>query len=254
MKKNIYLTIIWIVTIFCIVAGSCYHIWGENFLDDFHFTGDFGKHETYSGNIEAFDSISLDVDLAEVNIIAGDAWNLSYECTRNVAPDFKVEQGVLYVKQTSKKSHFLIRNGNDDCDIVITIPRDAGISRISGNCNLGDLEFEGVAVEEIDVECNLGEIALKDLNASSITCSCNLGDCEIANCSFDNLKVDNDMGSIEVYSRNPLSDYMMDLSVSMGSIEVNGNDYVSSYYQQQGKEGKSIILTNNMGSIEVEDK
>ena len=109
----------------------------------------------------------------------------------------------------------------------------------------------GFAADTISVTCNMGEAILTDVTAKDITCECNMGSCEIKDCSFDNLTVDNDMGNVEVTSQQPLSDYAMELSVSMGSIEVDGKDYTS-HYEQDGEKDKSITITNNMGSVEVE--
>lgn len=254
MKKNIYLTVIWIVTIFCIIGGSCYHImgWGERFWEHFE-QGSLlrGKAYTYNDTLDEFDSISLNVDLSEVNIVTGDKYGLSYKCTKNLVPDFKVKDGTLSLIQNSKNPHFPRRNGNDNCIITITVPKEAKLSRISGGCDLGDVEFDGLTVDEIDIECDLGQAVISDVTASSITCDCNLGNCEITECSFDNLTVNNDMGNIEVVSKNSLNDYIMDLSVSMGGIEVNGEDY-GTHYKQKGDQDKKIELTNSMGSISVE--
>ena len=255
MKKNIYLTVIWIVTIFCIIGGSFYHImgWGEDFFEDFGLGSSLkGKTYTYNDAVDAFNSISLDIDLSEVNIVTGDKYGLSYECTKNVVPDFQVEDGTLCIIQNSKNPHFPRRNGNDNCIITITVPKETELSRISGGCDLGDVEFTGLTVDEIDIECNMGQAVITDVTASSITCACALGNCEISGCSFDNLTVDNDLGNIEVYSKNPLTDYTMDLSVSMGGIEVDGEDY-GTRYKQKGDKDKNIKLTNSMGSIEIED-
>lgn len=256
MKKNIYLTIIWIVTIFCIIGGSFYHImgWGEGFLGHFGLDSSLkSKINTYNDAVDAFDSISLDVDLSEVNIVTGDKYGFSYECTNNLIPDFKVKDGTLSIVQTSKNPHFPRRNGNDNCIITITVPKEAELSCISGDCDLGDVEITGLTVDEIDIECDLGQAVITDVTAQSITCVCNLGNCEINECSFDNLDVDNDMGGIEVYSKNPLTDYGMDLSVSMGEIEVDGEDY-GTHYKQKGGKDKNINLTNSMGSISIESK
>lgn len=249
MKKNIYLTVIWIVTIFCIIGGSFYHImgWGEDFGLGSSLKG---KTYTYNDAVDAFDSISLDVDLSEVNIVAGDKYGLSYECAKNLVPDFNVKDGTLCIIQNSKNPHFPRRNGNNNSIITITVPKETELSRISGGCDLGDMEITGLVVDEIDIECDMGLAAITDVTASSITCDCSLGECKISGCSFDNLTVDNDLGNIEVYSKNPLTDYAMDLSVSMGVIEVDGEDY-GTHYKQKGDKDKNIKLSNSMGSISI---
>lgn len=252
MKKSIYLTIIWIITIFCIMGGTCYHImgWGESFFN--HFNLSDSKKLSGQETLDTFDSISFDIDLSEVYIVSGSEYQLSYSCTNNQLVKYKVVDGTLTVTESSNNSHYPRRNGNDNCSITITVPRDAALSSVTGECRLGDVELSGLTAEAIDISCNLGEASITDVTASSIDCSCDLGNCEIDNCSFDNLTVHNSLGNVEVQSRELLSNYTLDLSVSMGEIEINDTSYFSRF-QQDGDKDKCIKITCDMGSIELED-
>lgn len=254
MKKNIYLVIIWVITILAIVLGTIYHMtdWGDKLLGRAGIKT-YSMNQELDNTLEAFDNISFDVDIAEIKIQTGDQYHIFCKSTKNLIPKCEVKNATLHLTQNSKNPHFPRRNGNDNCEIVITIPKDVTLSDITGNCNLGDLRINELTADTISVTCNLGEAIFSNVTAQAITCECNLGNCEIHDCSFDNLKADNDMGNVEVTSSQPLSDYSMDLSVSMGGIEVNGEDYTS-HYKQKGESDKTITISNNMGSIEVEEK
>lgn len=252
MKKSIYLTIIWIITIFCIAGGTCYHImgWGESFFN--RFSSSNSKKLSGQEALDTFDRISFDIDMSEVYIVTGSEYRLSYSCTKNQLVEYKVVDGTLTITETSKNSHYPRRTGNDYCSITITVPRDTSLSSVTGECRLGDVELSGFTAEAIDISCNLGEASISDVTASSIDCSCDLGTCEIDNCSFDNLTAHNSLGNVEVQSRQPLSDYTLDLSVSMGSIEINDNKYFANF-EREGDKDKCIKITCDMGSIELED-
>lgn len=252
MKKNIYLTTIWVITIFAIIAGTFYHTtdWGEKFFDKLGIKTP-GHSQHFEETVDTFEKISFDVDLSEIEIRTGNDYRISYKCTENLIPEYEVKNGILQVTQTSKNPHFPKRNGNDNCTIIITIPQDASLLDITGYCDLGDVELNNLTADNISITCDLGEIVLSNVSATSITCDCDLGDCEIDNCSFDNLTIDNDLGSVEVSGIFHLSEYTMNLSASMGGIEVNDNDYRSSY-EQEGNKDKIITISCNMGSIEVE--
>ena len=254
MKKNIYLVIICVITILAIGFGMIYHMtdWGDHIRDNVGIKT-YAKRQQFDDTLKAFDKISFDVDLAEIRIEAGAEYHIFCESTNNVIPEYELEGTTLQITQSSKNRYFPRRNGNDNCIIVITVPRDVTLSDITGDCSMGDLQMGGFAADTISVNCNMGEVVFSDVSAKDITCECNLGNCEIKDCSFDNLKADNDMGNVEITSSQPLSDYSMDLSVSMGGIEVNGEDYTS-HYKQKGESDKTITISNNMGSVEVEEK
>lgn len=256
MKKNIYLTTIWIITIFCMIGGSCYHImgWGEQFFNDIKL--DLGMTSAKTDNnteLSAFDNISFDIDISEVIITTGDTYQLSYTSTKNLVPEYEVKDNTLHITQTSKNRYYPRRNGHDNCSISITVPRDAVLSKISGNCDMGDLEIIELNAEDIDITCDLGNISITDTTADTMTIDCNLGNCEIYKCAFNSLTASNDMGNIEATGiSTPLSDYTIDCSVSMGAVEINGKDYYS-HYEQEGTTDKKIKLENSMGSIEISD-
>lgn len=252
MKKSIYLTIIWIITIFCIIGGTCYHFmgWGESVFN--HFGLSNSKNLSNQETFDAFDSISLDLDLSEVYIVTGSEYRISYSCTNNQLVKYKVADGILTVTETSTNPHFPRRNGHDNCSITITVPRNAALSSVTGDCRMGDVELNGLTAEVIDISCDLGEASVTDVTASSISVNCDLGNCELDYCIFDNLTVHNSLGNVEVKSRQRLLDYTLDLSVSMGEIEVNDASYFSRF-QQEGNGDKCIKITCDMGSIELED-
>lgn len=254
MKRNIYLTIIWIITILAIIFGTFYHAtdWGEKVFDELGIKTRYHSQH-FDEALDSFDRISFDVDLSEVEIITGNDYHISYKCTENVVPECEVKDGTLQVTQTSKNPHFPKRNGHDNCEIIITVPRDASFSDITGYCDLGDVELNNLTADNISITCDLGEASLSNVSATSITCDCDLGNCEIDDCYFDNLDVNNSMGSVEVSGNIPLSDYTMKLSASMGGIEVNDRDYHSSY-EQMGNKNKTIAISCSMGSIEIEDR
>lgn len=253
MKKNIYLTIIWGITILAIIFGTFYHStnWGEKFFDKLGIK--IPSHTQYfDETLNIFDKISFDVDLSGIEIITGNDYHISYECTENLIPEYEVKDGTLQVTQTSRNPHFPKRNGNDNCEIIITVPKDVSLSDITGYCDLGDVELNNLTADNISITCDLGAAALSNVSAASISCDCNLGSCEIDDCYFDNLTINNDLGSVDVNGNISLSDYTMKLSASMGGIAVNGNDYLSSY-EQIGDKDKTITISCDMGSIEIAD-
>lgn len=254
MKKSIYLTVIWIITIFCIIGGSCYRFmgWGQDFFE--HFETDTSRSRKISNQetLDEFHNIVFDIDLSEVTIEVGSSYHISYHCTKNQVVEYKVENDTLTVTETSQNPHFPKRNGNDGCDIVITIPQDSQLSDVSGSCDLGDIEISGFTADKVDISCDLGEASIANVTASSIICKCNLGNCEIENCVFDDLTVSNDLGNVDLSSDWSLSSYTLDLQVSLGSIEINDDEYFSQY-QRDGDSDKNIKITCSMGNIEIDD-
>ena len=96
----------------------------------------------------------------------------------------------------------------------------------------------------------MGVMTLKDLALGSATVSMSMGDLEAKGITFQTFNASMSMGDIDLDSAVSLLDASMDISTSMGEVEVNHND-TGNHYSRKGSSDLNLTLDNSMGDIEV---
>lgn len=257
MNKQLYLIILTVVTVVCILFGSCYHIigWGASFVRKFlpilqdETIGSWEiSDSTESDNfqLDDFNSISVDASVMSLTIHPGERASVTYRCSKNLEPHFEVKDGILYIKQ-EKISRF----GNKKCNVTLTVPSGVSYCEIGIDVAVGDIEIENLEGERLGIDANVGDIDLTNLSFADIELDSNVSDVDIENCRFDQLKAESNVGDIDVESTEDLSDYTINLDTSIGSVSCNNRSYRRSY-TQKGTSGKSITIDTNTGDIDLE--
>ena len=98
MKKNIYLTILTIVTVACIIFGSLYHIIGfGSEIADYLSLPFFEEKESANNSMntdtltpEAFTCIKGDFSVIDLTICPGSSYKISYNGNKKFAPEYSV--------------------------------------------------------------------------------------------------------------------------------------------------------------------
>ena len=129
--KNIYLIVLTIVTIVCIVI--CILNWTSG------FSGWFRSEEDYEDagsmtivDTEAFDSMDLDIDVGDLEIVAGDSYQIQYNYPKKSEPKVEVENGKLIITQKQKiKRHYY-----QEHKIIITVPKDLEMKSLDLNMDM----------------------------------------------------------------------------------------------------------------------
>ena len=155
MKKNIYLTVITIITIICIIAGTCYHVigWGVHFFSEQPFISHIlGDNDTESESLnqttetlDSFDNMNLDISVSDLTVTTGDSYSISYDTNRaSLIPKYEVSHGTLTVTQKSKHNNFW---GSTHCAITITVPESAVLSNLTADGSVGDVLFQNIQAQ-----------------------------------------------------------------------------------------------------------
>lgn len=223
MKRNVYLWIISIVTAFCIIGGIGYHT-----LAMWRGAAVVEKKEA----LEAFDSVSIETDAMEVNVIAGTGYELQYCCSERFAPDYEIKDGVLVIEQSQKGKGWKPWNeAMDRREMTLTVPVDAVLNELTIASDVGEVELEGICFGKGKIESDVGEIWLEK-------------------CDFNYLQIDSDVGEVEAVLAGTESDYTMNLTSDIGEIEVNGSE-VGNHYLTRGNTEKVVSITTDIGEIGV---
>ncbi|MGO5267616.1 DUF4097 family beta strand repeat-containing protein [Parafannyhessea umbonata] len=132
-----------------------------------------------SGKVEkdvdaSFDSVDVDVDMADVVVRAGDSAHVSCTGAKEFSYACDVKGGVLTVNQEARHEHVRGTGGK----VVVTVPRGASLRRVTAECEMGDVTISGVRATTTDLEAEMGDITVAncDLADASLDLSCEMGD------------------------------------------------------------------------------
>lgn len=241
MKKAIYITLLSLITVFCIIWGTWKNVSGafkkmghyfwshkDDYIELDEDTLIFTNNET---KLEPFSKIEGDFKVASFTLKQGNDFSVSYDANNKYnVPVFSVVNGEFVIEQ---KSHKKFRTGNNSCKIVVTVP-------------------ENHILDFFDVQVDVGEIEIKNANIEKIKCEVDVGDFKITNTPFSKADLEVDIGEICIsncFSQDEINDYALSLETSIG--EVQAFSHTSKSYKTRGSSSKYITADVDVGSIYI---
>ena len=290
MKRNVYLIILTIITIICIIGGTCYHLvrFGisvagglpsiQTFMDAvLDWNNDYYSYNTESSastktvsssqNLDAFTSIQADMNVMDLNVVSGDSYSIQYKASKKFVPEFEVKNNCLTIKQTQKFSFFSAAR-NPKCTVTVTvadsldsvkIQSDAGditlsdqtITTFSLYADAGDINLENCAFGKSTIETDAGDFDLKNCTFTALSLYTDAGDIDLENCTFTNMDISTDAGDIDIDSKEDLSGYRIDLDTSYGDVTVNHKKQRHSYSHDGTLSGHTLTVSTDAGDIDL---
>lgn len=279
MKKNVYLIILTIVTVICIIGGTCYHLvgWGVSFLSHLPFASFYSDSDdtessgttlsTGTVSLPSFNTVKIDSKVMNLSIEKGDDYSIQCDSTEKLNPKYEIKDNTLIVSQKQKiKIHNFMNT--QKCSVHITIPEDTTLELINvdgatGDINLsnldvttlkidnsvGDVKMDDCKTDSIDIDTSTGDVKLNGCEANEINVDTSVGDTVLKDIIFEKLYVDGSVGDVKVSSSKDLSGYAYDLDTSIGDVSINGVSHKKEY-QQKGTGGK-ITVDNSTGDISI---
>lgn len=279
MKKNVYLIILTLVTVICIIGGTCYHLvgWGVSFLSHLPFASFYSDSDDTESSgttlstdtvlLPSFNTVKIDSKVMNLSIEKGDDYSIQCDADKKLNPKYEIKDNTLIVSQKQKiKVHNFMKN--QKCSVHITIPEDTTLELINvdgsvGDINLsnldvttlkidssvGDIEIDDCKTDSIDIDASTAVVELNGCEANEINVDTSVGDTVIKDNIFETLYVDGSVGDVKVSSSKDLSGYAYDLDTSIGDVSINGVSHKKEY-QQKGTGGK-ITVDNSTGDISI---
>lgn len=279
MKKNVYLIILTLVTVICIIGGTCYHLvgWGVSFLSHLPFASFYSDSDDTESSgttlstgtvlLPSFNTVKIDSKVMNLSIEKGDDYSIQCDSTEKLNPKYEIKDKTLIVSQKQKiKVHNFMNT--QKCSVHITIPEDTTLELINvdgatGDINLsnldvttlkidnsvGDVKMDDCKTDSIDIDTSTGDVKLNGCEANEINVDTSVGDTVLKDITFEKLYVDGSVGDVKVSSPKDLSDYAYDLDTSIGEVSINGVSHKKEY-QQKGTGGK-ITVDNSTGDISI---
>lgn len=234
MKRNIYLISITIVTISCIILGSMYHGMGIVRTITRNIISEADDEDTTSidnNNIDAFTRITIDTDVANLNISTGSSYSCRITSVKKYPVTYTNENGELRITQSS---HNVVSSGwgNFTCRIDITVPADAQIERTDIKSDVGNIDVGGCNIKDIIVETNVGNI-------------------DLSNNTFTNLTVSSNIGNIDISGVKDVDNYNVDINTDLGKVKYCGSTSKGSMNRTVASPIGYIKIESDVGNISL---
>ena len=257
MKKNIFLIILASVTIFCIIAGAVRHIGisrksvssvassirrglrggsldfdfdyeDDKDIEDFDFEDDDPKSFD-SETIGEFTELDVRMKVGGIKIERGNKWEIRSKYTyAYLKPAYTLKNGKLSISQPNYKNRHV---GNKSCRVVITVPFGTVLDNLAMNMDVGAVELSGFDIKKGSIDTDVGAIAISNLN-------------------FNDLDLDSDVGAVAIELVEPVENYDINISSSVGGIVVDGKN-VKRRFSQKGDKNKRLRINTDVGGVEV---
>ncbi len=250
--KKMYLTILTIVTVFCIIFGTVYHLgtfFGRFTTLNIPFLkiGNV-KTTSFEKKFQGVKSAELDVDCLNVTVDAynGDEVIISYSGREIYQPEITFKNGALTIGQPKVKDHKI---SNVESNLDISLPANVKLSHVDINADMGNLELSNITADSMNLSADMGSINCTGASAEKMAIDTDMGSANLNDLSFTDLSVSVDMGSVELNSDKSLADYSFFCTASMGAVTVNDEECVGDY-KRSGDAG-TITIDADMGSVAI---
>ncbi len=254
MQKTYTLTLT-IITIACILIGTIYHVGGffrNAFLFPLPFVGredgNGGQQISTDESFKDVASLSIDLDVMNITIGAhsGDDVLVAYEGNERFKPQTELQGGTLTITQKQK-----IKLGMNDAksNLTVSLPKETGLNGLDIILDMGNIDFSDITAEDLDIDVDMGNVEGESFSANSTDIDTDTGNVLLKSARFSELFAAADVGNIEVYSDNDLSDCKFSCTTDVGNIVING-DKMSKNYERSGNNG-TVSLESDIGNILV---
>ena len=172
--------------------------------------------------LEPFEAVRITMGRGNVKLVAGDSYQMSVRGRYYEAqPSYRVEDRTLIIDGGSTEAFFSFLIP-EDCELVVTIPRDAPQS-VELVSDLGNVTVEGITVRDMNVRVHAGNAVIQGVtadpaSAGGASVSCDLGDCEVKNSRLSRLTVTSHAGDVEL--ENLSGTTQTQVQSDLGEVEI----------------------------------
>ena len=241
-------------------------VWGYDvsFVDD---PGAMGYYFMDGENMVSFRSIDADISLGNIQVVAGDGYTLSVrlnEALVGYEPSCEIQDGVLRIRDGDLSRQANVNSWDDlkklfsanwlAMDVVITVPPNIVLDKISVKTGMGDVLLWGMNAVNVTAETGLGDVecyetrSVRTLGLTTGMGDVNLGLEEALDGLYIGLKTG--MGNIEATLCGFETDYSYSLESGMGTVTVNGS-YQNTKVERRGNQPYQLNASSGMGDVSV---
>lgn len=185
--------------------------------------------------VDEFDSIDLNVDVADIVIKEGEEFAIEYELYEG--SKYEVRNNTLYVdKYKGKQINIGLNMGTKDAYLTIYIPKDKEINIKNIEVDMGDVKIINGSdwkINNINIDADMGDIEIEGKVEGKIDIEADMGDVDIKGYLQCDISVGADMGDVDIctYYKEEYYNYEIDVDMGEKNIEKNGGEMLEGDYR-----------------------
>lgn len=222
---------------------------------------------------------NLKMDIAAANVRTEAATDNEIRVEAKNLDSYKyvceLQAGKLVISHQIKGVMHLSCLGYENAEIVLYLPANLVLDRVSLEIGAGDVSMDEVpftcskmkveigagkwkaelltVLEKLKVEIGVGKAKMKEVTAGRVSIECGAGSCIYKGRINGDAKVECSVGKCSFQLENKESDFDYDISCALGSVTINGNK-IKSFAAQKTYKNENVIgkaeLGCGLGSIE----
>jgi DUF4097 and DUF4098 domain-containing protein YvlB len=135
--------------------------------------------------------------------------------------------------------------------ITVTVGKDTFLNYVDIKVNAGNISIKGISADWLSAVVSAGNINVSDSNFLKADIKAKAGNTNISNTNLNQVSVDVKTGNAKLNAAEELDQYDIDCKVRTGNIRI-GDEKSSGGYSSKGRDGSSIKVKANTGSIEID--
>ncbi len=230
-----------------VLSGGLNHTYKDNKWFNIVINPTVEKQE-YT-ELDEFDSIKLDISMANVQIKKGDKFAVEYALYGNIKCE--VKNNTLIVEENSDLVHIGLNFKTEDSYINIYVPENAVIDIEELNSGMGNIDIADVSFGDVNIEADMGNIFMNNVYVSNLDMEAGMGNIEFDGEISERLRVDSDMGDVVLEGKLACN---AEVDASMGNVDIDTIYDIKMYeYNIDVDMGKQKINQSNGEIIDNEE-
>lgn len=194
--------------------------------------------------VDEFDSVIIDTDITDVEIIVGEDYAVEYVLGEDY--EYHHNGNTLSISDNSFSSIInSALNGSIESYIKIYVPADKIID-IDMDIDIGDIDIKGVIFETINIETDIGDVSIEgDSLEGDIFVGADTGDVSVKGFIACDVEIEADLGEVNITSYYAGSAYNCDIHTDLGkeTISDEGGEKIEDKYD--------ISVSADIGDVKI---
>lgn len=202
--------------------------------------------------LQEFSSVEVDVMAADIKLVTGDDWAVSYNISeKEPLKRFGVEGDTLYIETTFNAKKYFDRN--EDWYVTITVPEDAVLNEVELETISGNISMEYIFCDDASLSTTSGNVDVSDVSARELGLETVAGVISASGITADSLEAETVSGNIVVAGQfgELETDTVSGNTEIAGTISISGSAESTSGSIDIALDNEAAIAANSVGRIEI---
>ena len=147
-------------------------------------------------NVTEFDQVKLNTKRPDIKFIVGNTFSVKASGTHRAHIAFtrvSVKNKILTINDKPVGNH-----NYGGYTVTVTVPHKNSIKKVTGNCDISDIYFNGLNIPSVAVKTGYGDVILNHVNSENVSVKQTNGDLKVLNSTIKNSTVKLSVGDLTI--------------------------------------------------------